>query len=171
MQAHVERIQMTVQDITDRNYSSFKQGERAALVVGATWCPYCQVYDPTVQQLSDRLCMVNFGKAEIDKGHLRQLKRDYQLKAWALPTTLLFKTCREVARFEGCYPYEMAFDEIMDKLVVGSTVYVRSEAADIPASIDTAEGDLFVVKLLEDSQAGKKGALIQVKNGEFNWDR
>jgi len=153
---------MTVEEITDTNYQEFKQSPRAVLVVGTTTCKNCKTYDPVVNALSQNLPFIRFGKAILDKPGLTQLKREYtDIQKWTLPTTLLTKEGKEISRLQGAYLYPHALGAVIDKLILGSHVYISENGRDIEAIIKSIVNDSYILQA--------NGNTIQVPKEKIKW--
>ena len=170
-QGVAELDKMGIESITDVNYQDFKKSSRAALVVGASWCKHCKGYYPTLDALSNKFPFIKFGKAIIDKDRTSQLKRDYSdLASWLLPTTLLFKDQREISRIKGVALYPDFLSKLQEYLILGSTVFIPDGKNYIPGVIKHINNNSpYLIQLTENSPLGKKGANVQLREGEFNW--
>ncbi len=170
---------MTLQKITDDNYwDLIKNAPRSILVISTTWCPTCRTYKPTISSVSNMMPYINFGEAILDQGKLIQLKREYpDIASWRLPMTILKKNGNDVMKFNGAPAYNQLYSNIKNSLIIGSTVYLpRSQNKFVPAEIThiretqgISSAAIYVLKLLEDSEIGKKYGTIEVPVDKFSW--
>lgn len=101
-----ERPVETIVNIPQLTLAQFKeQLKRDGFVVvdfGASWCPPCKKFEPVVQKLAADLPEGNL--IRIDAGVHTKLVN--QLKVEKLPTLLVYKNGKEIARKEGFVEYE-----------------------------------------------------------------
>lgn len=169
---------MTIEKITDLNYEELKNFSRAVLVVSTSWCTECARYDPVIDTLSRQMPFIRFGKTVLDKkivldkDRSSQLKREYKdINRWTLPTTLLFRSQREVSRIGGYAVYPDVVSKIQDNLLLESLVFIPNGSIYVPAlvkHIRNREG-LYVLQLTEDSFLGRKDTIIELEEKDFQW--
>lgn len=71
----------------------------------ATWCGPCKLAEPVLEELSENQDKVAIGKIDVDKSPSSPQKYGVM----SIPTTILFKDGKEVARlvgFAGKKPFE-----------------------------------------------------------------
>ncbi len=170
---------MTLQKITDDNYETLiKKASRSILVVSTTWCPTCRLYKPIISSVSNMMPYINFCEAILDQGRLTQLKKEYSdIASWTLPTTLLKKNGKDVMKFNGAPAYNQLYNNIKNNLIIGSMVYLpRGSDKFVPAEITHVRETqginssvIYVLKLLEDSELGKKYETLELPADRFSW--
>ncbi|MBX5449198.1 MAG: thioredoxin [Thermogemmatispora sp.] len=70
----------------------------------ATWCPPCRALAPTYEQLSDEYKgKLAFAKMDIDENPSTPVRLNIQ----AVPTLIVFKDGREIARLVGPHPLRL----------------------------------------------------------------
>lgn len=103
-------------DLTESNWAEVVEGTHlpVLVVVSADWCLACQQYRPTLEKLAvaERGQLVI---AVVDADRNRSLCRQHRVRA--LPTTMLFRQGREVARLVG----------VQDELELRQLVRVQQE--------------------------------------------
>lgn len=98
------------------NAESFAQardsGAPVAVDFWADWCGPCKMLGPTVEQLAERFDgRVRVGKVNVDQeGELAR-----QLGVMSIPTVIVFRNGREVARKVGVMPMAV-YEELLQGL-------------------------------------------------------
>ncbi len=85
---------------------------------GAEWCPPCRVLEPIYHRLSAEYSgRLGFASVDIDENPLLYVR--YRIQG--VPTLILFKDGKEVARFVGPHPGRLkrAIDDVLAKLEIG----------------------------------------------------
>jgi thioredoxin 1 len=83
----------------------------------ATWCPPCRALAPTYEQLSKEYQgKLAFAKMDIDENQVTPMRLHIQ----AVPTLIVFKDGREVARLVGPHPLRLKSE--IDRILAQSTV-------------------------------------------------
>ncbi|NWF86261.1 thioredoxin [Candidatus Bathyarchaeota archaeon] len=88
--------------ITDINFNEIIQKNALALIdCWAPWCGPCQAIGPTIEQLATEYAgRVLIGKLNVDENP--QIAEQFQI--YSIPTMLIIKNGREVARIVGLCP-------------------------------------------------------------------
>lgn len=84
------------------NFNNLIDGEMVLVDFFATWCGPCKMLAPVLDQLSEERDSVKIVKIDIDESS--DLARSYGIMS--VPTLVLFKGGREVAKKSGFMPKE-----------------------------------------------------------------
>jgi len=107
--------------VNNDNYTEFMAQDRAVLVVGASWCGACAVYDELTlsKVVPVYKGLVAFGELLIDKGYVGEFKRAHpDLEEWGIPATILIKNGEEVGKFEGAYGAATLSEQLVEYFVL-----------------------------------------------------
>jgi len=88
-----------VTEITDENFVEMVNGSRAPfmLLFTSPWCTVCKKVSSYLDALSESLDHVRFGEVDISTSP----KISSELQVLSLPTVLILKDGKELARFTG----------------------------------------------------------------------
>ncbi|RLI12045.1 thioredoxin [Candidatus Bathyarchaeota archaeon] len=92
-------------ELSDQDFDAFlRQHELVVVDFWAPWCPPCRMMAPIIDELAKRYAgKVVFAKLNVDESPLTAMRFEIR----AVPTFLVFKRGRLVARWVGAMPKEL----------------------------------------------------------------
>ena len=92
-------------ELSDQDFDAFlRQHELVVVDFWAPWCPPCRMMAPIIDELARRYAgKVVFAKLNVDESPLTAMRFEIR----AVPTFLVFKRGRLVARWVGAMPKEL----------------------------------------------------------------
>jgi len=119
---------MPVQEVSNANYSTLKQSNMFVLAVTSRYCDICQEYKSVLETTSLTRPDVNFGVAELEKGRLGDLKREYPHPSFDdVPRTIIMREGKDVGGFLGAASHEELLTTLKHAENVGKTIYSEWE--------------------------------------------
>ena len=90
---------MAVIEITEANFETEVLKSEVPVLVDfwAVWCGPCQMQGPIIDELSEEVQGVKFGKLNVDEN----MGLAQKFRVMSIPTLILFKNGEEVKRFIG----------------------------------------------------------------------
>ncbi len=99
---------MSVKILTSKSFDEFVKSGKSVIDFHADWCNPCKILSPLVEDVSDKIKDVKFGKVDVDKeGGLAQ---KFEIKS--IPTLLFFKGKEQVDRVVGVLSKEELIKKI-----------------------------------------------------------
>jgi len=99
---------MTVKKLTSKDFDEFIKSGKAIIDFYADWCNPCKISSPIIEELSNEIKDVKFGKVDVDKES--ELARRFYIMS--IPTLLFFKNKERIDRVTGAIPK----DELIEKI-------------------------------------------------------
>lgn len=99
---------MTVKKLTSKDFDEFIKSGRVVIDFWASWCNPCKILSPIVEEVSNEIKDVKFGKVDVDKES--ELAQRFYIMS--IPTLLFFKNKEQVDRVTGALPK----DELIEKI-------------------------------------------------------
>ena len=93
-----------VATVTDADFQSFTTQPGVVLIdFWAPWCNPCRRVAPVVEQLSQEMPNVHFGKLNTDENQMTAVRNGVM----SIPTLMIYKDGRKVDQVVGAVPKEM----------------------------------------------------------------
>lgn len=105
---------MTVHPLDKNNFHSIEKEEKMAIVdfSADSWCAPCKVLSPVYEELSKEITKAKFYKIDVDKEP--ELTRKFDIMS--VPTIIIFKKGKEIARINGYPGKEKLKDVILSRI-------------------------------------------------------
>jgi len=95
--------------LNETNFQNELKGRVVLVDFWATWCPPCRIMGPVIEQVAAESGSIgSVGKVDVDEN--QSLAMRYQVQN--IPTTIIFKDGREVARFVGVNSKEFLLQQM-----------------------------------------------------------
>ena len=95
--------------LNETNFQKELKGRVVLVDFWATWCPPCRVMGPVIEQVAAESGSIgSVGKVDVDEN--QSLAMRYQVQN--IPTTIIFKDGKEVARFVGVNSKEFLLQQM-----------------------------------------------------------
>lgn len=103
---------MGTEELTKSSFENFKKKGVVLVDFFAEWCMPCLMLAPVIEELSDKVKKVKFGKVNIDESQ----DVAEQFSVMSIPTLVVFKDGKEVDRFVGALPADVLEEKIKKHL-------------------------------------------------------
>ena len=95
--------------LNETNFQNELKGRVVLVDFWATWCPPCRIMGPVIEQVAAESGSIgSVGKVDVDEN--QSLAMRYQVQN--IPTTIIFKDGKEVARFVGVNSKEFLLQQM-----------------------------------------------------------
>ena len=88
---------MSVKELNERDFYSYKEAVTALIYFYADWCPSCRTASLLINKISEEQNDVSFFKINVD--HSKNLSAQFNIKS--IPTVILFKNSSSIGRLSG----------------------------------------------------------------------
>ena len=103
---------MAPEDLTKSSFEHFKKSGVVLVDFFAEWCMPCLMLSPVIDELSDKMTEIKFGKVNIDES--QDVAEEFSVMS--VPTLIIFKEGKEVDRIVGSVPAEVLEEKIKKHL-------------------------------------------------------
>ena len=101
---------MVIKNLTSANFDEFFAKSKIIVDFYADWCGPCKIIGPIMEELSDEVKDVKFGKVNVDKeSDLAQ-----RFNVMSVPTLIFFKNKKQIERTTGVISKD-EFKEVIGK--------------------------------------------------------
>jgi thioredoxin 1 len=91
---------MATEELTVKGFNEFIKEDTVLVDFYAEWCMPCVMLSPIIEELSDKIEKVKFGKVNIDDN--KEVAEKFGVMS--IPTMILFKDGKEIDRIVGALP-------------------------------------------------------------------
>jgi len=101
-------------EITSRDFDETINSNKKLVVVDffAEWCMPCVMMAPVIESLAEKMKAIKFAKINVDEN--QELSNKFKVSS--IPTLIIFKKGREIARINGSLPEEVLEERIKKNL-------------------------------------------------------
>lgn len=101
-------------ELTSDNFSQKVEKEDKTILIdfSGEWCTPCKALNPVYEELSKEITKAKFYKVDVDKE--QELTKKFDIMS--VPTIIIFKKGREIARINGYPGKEKLKDVILSKI-------------------------------------------------------
>jgi len=104
---------MVVKIITSKNFEEFVSQNRIAVIdFHANWCMPCHIVSPRIEELSNEIDNVAFGKINVDEN--ADIAQRFGLVS--IPTVVVFKEGKQIDEVVGTQPKDK-ISELIEKYI------------------------------------------------------
>lgn len=103
---------MAATELTKSSFENFKKNKVVLVDFFAEWCMPCLMLAPVIEELSEKMKGLKFGKVNIDES----ADIAEQFSVMSVPTLILFKDGKEIDRFVGAVPADVLEEKIKKHL-------------------------------------------------------
>jgi thioredoxin len=104
---------MVVKIITSKNFEEFVSQNRIAVIdFHANWCMPCRIVSPRIEELSNEIDNVAFGKINVDEN--ADIAQRFGLVS--IPTVVVFKEGKQIDEVVGTQPKDK-ISELIEKYI------------------------------------------------------
>lgn len=103
---------MVATELTKSSFESFKKKGVVLVDFFASWCMPCLMLAPVIEDLSERMTKVKFGKIDIDES--QDVAEEFSVMS--VPTLIVFKDGKEVDRIVGALPANVLEEKLKKHL-------------------------------------------------------
>jgi thioredoxin len=104
---------MVVKIITSKNFEEFVSQNRIAVIdFHANWCMPCRIVSPRIEELSNEIDNVAFGKINVDEN--ADIAQRFGLVS--IPTVVVFKEGKQIDEVVGTQPKDK-IRELIEKYI------------------------------------------------------
>jgi thioredoxin 1 len=103
---------MTTEELTKSSFENFKKNKLALVDFFAEWCMPCLMLAPVIEELSEKMKKIKFGKVNIDES--QDLAEEFSVMS--VPTLIILKDGKEVDRIIGTLPADVLEEKIKKHL-------------------------------------------------------
>ncbi len=104
---------MSVKTVTDSNFSEFIKNDIVVVDCYASWCGPCRMLAPIIEELSEEMPEILFGKLDVDANP----KTATQFGIMSIPTILFFKNGKHIdtmVGFAGKEPLKRKIEQLLE---------------------------------------------------------
>lgn len=101
-----------VEELSKSGFEAFTKKGTVLVDFFAEWCMPCLMLAPIVDELSNKIKKIKFGKVNIDES--KDLAEDFAVMS--VPTLILFKNGKEVDRIVGALPADVLEERLNKNL-------------------------------------------------------
>lgn len=99
---------MVVEKLTKKDFDGFIKKGIVVIDFWAAWCNPCKILSPIVEEVSEEMEGVKFGKVDVDK----ESELAQRFGIMSIPTLLFFKNKEQIDRVVGA----IQKDELIEKI-------------------------------------------------------
>ncbi len=103
-----------VQELTFQDFSQKLNSENKPIIIelGADWCSPCKALEPAFKEISEEIKNAKFYKIDVDK----EPGLTKKFEVMSVPTIIIFKKGKEIARINGYPGKENLKERILSKI-------------------------------------------------------
>ena len=101
-------------EITSREFDETINSNKKLVIIDfwASWCMPCVMMAPVIESLAEKMKSIKFAKIKVDDN--QELANKFEVSS--IPTLIIFKKGKEIARINGSLPEEVLEERIKKNL-------------------------------------------------------
>lgn len=103
MQIMKEGVKMAAEELTNGGFENFVKKGIVVVDFFAEWCMPCLMLSPIIEEISEKIKRIKFGKVNIDES--KEIAEKFSVMS--VPTLIIFKDGEEIDRIVGALPSDV----------------------------------------------------------------